>query len=464
MAACIRYRSASQSEAPPVHAVADFAARTLDDPGLRSYTAGVIRQGADTGWTEDRIALTALYFRGEMSLARAMIDEARAGEMTARAWPPFAVDASVSRTARPLENTESRWSESITATITLELGGKRGARVAGARAAALAAQLRLDATAWQVANDARGAVLGAIAADDDLADATAEASALRELTDLLRARYAEGQLPVAEIARAETDARAATVAAVEAEGTRIDARVALARALGVSVGRVDTLRLRATPVSSCTVLDALGAQHGDAVVRDSLATLALEDRADVGVELADYTVADADVRLAVARQYPDLTLGPGLLWDEGIPGWIVNVGLPSLIGGRNRGPIEGAEARRAEQGARVRLLQDSVLEAVDGAVAGCRGVRRLVATADSLVEATQHAVDLADSAFQRGETGRTEIAIAHLALVRATHTRRLAGARRVAAGAALDRATGRWIGLTARGPWPGPPIDSSQTH
>jgi outer membrane protein TolC len=307
-------------------------------------------------------------------------------------------------------------------------------------------------------------VLGAIAADDDVADATAEASALRELTELLRARYAEGQLPVAEIARAETDARAATVAAVAAEGARIDARVALARMLAVGVARVDTLRLRATLVSSCEVLDALGAPYGAPAVRDSLATLALQDRADIGAAIADYTVADADVRLEVARQYPDLTLGPGLLWDQGIPGWIVNVGLPSLIGGRNHGPIDGAEARRAEQGARVRLLQDSVLGAVDGAMAGCRGVRRVVATADSLVEATQHAVDLADSAFQRGETGRTEIAIARLARVRAAHTRRLATARRVAAGAALDRAMGRWIGLTARGPWPAPPIDSGHTH
>jgi outer membrane protein, heavy metal efflux system len=259
---------------------------------------------------------------------------------------------------------------------------------------------------------------------------------------------------LAEVARSEADERADAVAAVDAERARIDARVALAQALGVRFDRVDTLHLRVQLVSSCTLLDSLAARSAIAAVHDSLATMALQARADVGAAIAEYTASDAEVRLEVARQYPDLALGPGLLWDQGIPGWIVNVGLPSLIGGRNRGPIAGSEARRAEQGARVRLLQDSVQSDIDGAVAGCRGVRTVVSTADSLIEATQRAVDLADSAYQRGETGRTERAIARLALVRAEHTRRLAAARRDAAGAALDRATGRWIGLTVRQPWP----------
>jgi hypothetical protein len=53
--------------------------------------------GPDTtaGWAEDRIALTALYFRGDLAVARAAVDEAAAGEMTAGAWPPFAAEGSM---------------------------------------------------------------------------------------------------------------------------------------------------------------------------------------------------------------------------------------------------------------------------------------------------------------------------------------------------------------------------------
>ena len=194
---------------------------------------------------------------------------------------------------------------------------------------------------------------------------------------------------------------------------------------------------------------------------DSLTVKALHGRPDVGVALAEYATANAGVRLEVAKQYPDLTLGPGLLWDQGIPGWIVNVGLPSILSGRNRGPIAAAEARRAAQGARVEVLEDSVQEGIEGAIAGCRGLQHLVATTDSLVVATYEAVDLADSAFQRGETGRTEVAIAQLARARAVHAHRAAAGRYVAAGAFLDRAAGTWIGLTPRGPWPGPSAGDS---
>jgi outer membrane protein, heavy metal efflux system len=456
VAGCIRYRPAPLSGSDPLRAATDFRSRRLDDPGLLAYVGRVLGPDTSAGWTEDRIALAALYFRADLAVARAAVDEATAGVMTAGAWPPFAAEGSLSRTARPLENTESRWSESITATATIELGGKRGARTAGARAEALAARLGLDATAWQLADDARAAELDAIAAERDAADAGVELTEVRALTELQHDRYAEGQLALSELARSETDARAAAVAVVEADREQAGARAALARALGVAFERVETLPLRATAASSCAVFDSLAGQGGETAARESLAVHALRDRPDIGVALAEYTAADASVRLEVARQYPDLTLGPGLLWDQGVPGWIVNIALPSILGGRNRGPIAAAEARRAEQGARVQVLQDSVLSAVESAIAGCRGLQRLVATTDSLVMATRRSASLADSAYQRGETGRTEVAIAQVAEVRSVRAYHAAVARYIAAGATLDRAAGRWIALTPRGPWPGP--------
>jgi outer membrane protein TolC len=95
----------------------------------------------------------------------------------------------------------------------------------------------------------------------------------------------------------------------------------------------------------------------------------------------------------------------------------------------------------------VRVLQDSVVAAVDAGVAMCQGGTVAIATADSLVRDMVRAVDAARAAYDRGETGQTEVAVAELALVRARRVARLARTRRVTAGAALDRARGRWIGL-----------------
>jgi outer membrane protein TolC len=77
-------------------------------------------------------------------------------------------------------------------------------------------------------------------------------------------------------------------------------------------------------------------------------------------------------------------------------------------------------------------------------VALCRVGRGEMTTTDSLVHEVGRAVDAARSAYDRGETGQTEVAVAELALVRARRVARAARTRRVAAGAALDRAVGRY--------------------
>lgn len=456
---CARYYPVRPTTFDTDRAIAGYAARRLDDTAVTRALAAVGDPISDSGWNADQLALAALYFRGELPLARAGFAEAQAAEVTAEVRPFPSVEASVTHTARPLESASAPWSEAITAGFTLELGGKRGARVARARAATLAARLRLEVAAWLLAQEAKGAGLAVLAAEHDASDAGAEADLLATLAGLLRARYAEGRLSLAEIARAEAETQAAQVFVVDAERSRADARLALARALAVPFERVDTLPLRAPRTSGCEAVDSVATATAAVTVpftgemrrrlrtvRDSLALLALRRRPDIGAALADYAVAEGDVRLAVARQYPDLTLGPGLLWDQGIPGWVLNVGLPALIVGRNRGPLAEAQAHRTGQAARVRILQDSVLAAVDSGVVACVGFSPAISATDSLVAATKRQLDVAQAAYDRGETGMTEVAFARLALVRARRTRRLAGARQAGAGAALLRAIGSWTG------------------
>jgi outer membrane protein TolC len=78
----------------------------------------------------------------------------------------------------------------------------------------------------------------------------------------------------------------------------------------------------------------------------------------MGVALAQYAVAEADLRVEITKQYPDLELAPGYSWDQGcIAGsrrWHSN-----LLLNKNKGPIGEAIARRnqvassVESGSRV---------------------------------------------------------------------------------------------------------------
>ena len=330
---------------------------------------------------------------------------------------------------------------SLTTGLTLETGGKRAARIAQARASTLAAELRLESTRWSLAQGARIAAFTSLGADNDVADAKSEFAEQEKLLGLLRARYAEGRISLADLAQAETDVRNATVGITQAKRSRTDARTELSRALGLPLSSIDSLVIRDEARSACDELDPLPA----AILRDSLQTLALTHRFDVGAALADYAVAEAGLRQQIAQQYPDLNIGPGISWDQGVARWLLALGTGQIPLARNRGPIAEAEARRSVQGAHVKVAEDSVIAQVDSAVASCRNTQSEIGAAKSLVASTRELLRIAQAAYTRGETGRTEVALANLALVRVTHVQRQALQRRKLAGSTLEAALGVWL-------------------
>lgn len=436
LSACAHYQRYSPAPLAPAQETARYAARRLDDTALARFLAAHGAQALDSSWDSRQLSLAALYFRADLAQARGALEVARAGEITAGERPYPSVSATTERAARPDEGNSTPWTFSLTAGLALELGGKRAARVEHARAVTLASRLRLEWTAWQIAQSAHLAAATAIAAEADLADARAETEALRELVQLLHGRYAEGQISRGEVARAESDAQTSAVAATQAARSRMEARLELAHALAVPLGSVDTLPLAPDPQPACAT---------DSLTLDSLETMALRARADVGAALADYAAAEADLRLQVAQQYPDIVVGPGIAWEQGVRRWILSLALPSIATDRARGPIAEATAKRAVQAARVTLVQDEALAAVDSSAAACVTARRDVLVADSLVNITREQLRIADLAYQRGETGQTEVAFARLALVRAERVADQARHRIATAGAALESSTGVWL-------------------
>ena len=411
-----------------------YAQRSLADPALvplfRAHDLAV----PDSLWSATQLALAAVYFRPDLTVAQRRITLARAAEITAGVRPYPSVGGTVGRASHATEGRSSPWTFSLNAGFTVERGGKRGARIAQARAATLAAELRGESMLWQTIEAARQDAAIAAAADGDVTDALAELAAQRRAVGLLRARYAEGQLSRTDLARSEADLQSSVVGLTQATRARTDARATLARAVGVPVEQVNAIRVRPEARSACIVADSIG--------MPALEVLALRSRADIGVSLADYAVTEAQLRTQIGQQYPDISIGPGLAWDQGVARWILSLGLPSLPVDRARGPIGEAVARRALQAATVRTVQDSVLADVDSATAMCSQAAQEIAATDSLVDANAGALRSVRATYDRGEIGQTEVALADLALVRAQRTRHQAGQRLVGAGYAVERAVG----------------------
>ena len=427
----------------------EYRARRLDDARLLAWLERWAPAPAARRWSARQLALAALAFRADLARARAEWRAARAGERTAATRPQPGAQGSLERAVSGSEG-QSPWVISLAGLLNVELGGKRGARVQHARARTAIAEAELRSTAWRVVREAEAAAWRLAASEADLTAARREVGALAELEARERARFQEASLSSAELARTGTEVQAARVDAAAAEAALLDARSGLAVALAVPTRALDSVTVGLDSTEDCAALQSRGA--------DSLGALALTARPEMGRALAEYAAAESNVRLEVARQYPDLELGPGFIWDQGVHRWTLALALPNLLGFRNRAAITEAEAARATAGARVAETQETLLGEVETAMSGCRGAMLERAAADSQRVVAEGAATLAQAAYQRGETSGLEPALAALAVVRAERLQEAARARVGSAAEALIASTGNHEALSP-GQWPDPRKD-----
>jgi outer membrane protein, heavy metal efflux system len=445
LAGCMRYTPVPLE--PSNHAAA-YRARSLRDTSLIAWVARWAGRPDGDRWTDRQLAVAALALRSELARARAEWRATVIGERIAGARPAPGAAAGVERAVAGSEGA-SPWVVSLGATLAVELGGKRGARVQQARAESALAEAELRGGAWRIAVDTRAAALALASADAARDDAVREADILGEIATLERARYEEAALTAAELARTASDVQLARGEVAAAEAEAIDARAALAAATALPWKALDSLRVDLVPGTACTSLLAVG--------DDSLAALSLTRRPEIGRALAHYAVAEAGLRLSIARQYPDLELGPGFIWDQGVHRWTLAFALPNLLGLRNRAPMDQARAEREAAAAAVNEAQDDLLGETARAAGRCRGAVLEAAAAEAQVVAARRSAALARAAYERGETSRLDPALADLGALRAERFQRGRASRLAAAAAALEAAMGGPPGEA--GTWPDPRSD-----
>jgi len=443
---CARYQPRPID--PALHAV-EYRARRLSDPSLRAWVARHAGAPEAGRWTDAQLAVVALAHRADLERARRDWLAARAGLAAAGTRPAPGVQADGERAVSGREES-SPWVVSLAGLFTVELGGKRDARLQAARAREAAAEAELALMVAGTLRRVREAALAVRQAEDDRRLAVTAFEAIRRVEERERGRYEEAALGSGEVARTAADAAAARGEAAVADRDALLARADLAGALAVPATELRDLTLEPSPHAGCAWGEATGA--------DSLAALALVRRAEVARALAEYAAAEADLRSRVAARFPDLELGPGFIWDQGVNRWTLALALPALLGIRTRGPIAAAEASRFAAAARVAEVQDDIFAQTVRALEGCRGAAIERAVADSQRVAVARVAALARAAYDRGETGRLELARAELLQARAAAAERAAGRRLERAGLELELAAAEWRGTEAVR-WPDPRVE-----
>jgi cobalt-zinc-cadmium efflux system outer membrane protein len=413
-AACRRFTpvplSADETSAALEH-------RSLSDPGLRAYldrvAPGRVRSWPCRRWDLDALTLAAFYYQPSLGVSRAQWRVAGAGQATAGARP----NPSLLVTPQYVANSPHGvvpWDITSMLDWPIETAGKRDRRIEEATHRTTSARLALDAAAWLVRSDVRARMLDVVASHAQSALRTREYAIRREMGTLLEQRAAAGAASRAEVAPQRAAELQAAVDLSDAERQEGDARSRLAEAVGVPGHALDGVKIEFSLDGQAPDVDRPA---------DELRRTALLERADVRAALADYAAAEAALRLEIARQYPDLRVGPGYEYDQGLNKWaVVGVSIELPVLNRNEGPIGEAEARRAEVAARFLGLQATVLAAFDRALADREQTTVARARTQALLVTAREQLRAAKQAFTHGATDRLGVLDAELLALQAERT------------------------------------------
>ena len=339
-----------------------FQSRRLDAAGLRSYleTNGITATWPLQEWDFKALTLVAFYYHPDLDLARAMLELAKAGKLTAAERPNPTLSATPSYNAS--KGVPTPWLVTAALDIPIETAGKRGYRIAEAGHLTEAARLNVGTVAWQVRSRLRRSLL-------DLYAAREVRSLLKEQqviqTDnliLLENQHVVGAVSAFEVTQARIAADSTRLVLRDAERQQAEARVQVADALGIPSAALEDVHLS---------FDGLTDLPGE-VPADTARRQALLNRPDILSALAEYDASQSALQQEIAKQYPDVHLGPGYEFDQGDNKWSPGISLTLPLLSRNKGPIAAAEARRLQASASFSSLQARVVGDIDRAIAACR--------------------------------------------------------------------------------------------
>lgn len=282
--------------------------------------------------------------------------------------------------------------------LPVELGGKRGARVAVASAQLTRAEIQAAITAADVRLQVTQLYVEAVAAERRAVTARDQARIAGEGLRVAGVRVQAGRASPLEQQRADV-ARINAEANVERQLRLAEAaRANLERRVGQSiVGRLDENLLDRLPGAPA---------YGPAAPVEIAGTLAL------AAANADFTIADAGVRLARANRVPDLNVGPAIrrLEDTNDTAFVFTVSIPIPLFNNGRAAVAQASAQRSQADAQRRVTALDVEQAItDARTAELNAATTARAASGPALAAAQEAARIARIGYREGKFGQLEL-------------------------------------------------------
>lgn len=395
---------------PPARAVADFAARSLEDPGLRAALDKAL-PARGSAWPREKwdradLLFAMLYFNDSVAQGRAAVNVAIAARGTARELPnptlTFASEYANQHDGSPL------WLWGIATDWLLDFGTRRGARISVADLTAEQARYDFTELTWKTRGTLRRGFADMLLAEREVALLESVQSDRDSQLKMAKRQLEVGAAARGDVDRLVGDALLDEQKLNDSRRRASAARSALASAIGVPVRALERVRLEWSQMDDPREISESELQQW----RDE----SLLVRADVRSAVVGYSLAEEALRLEVNKQYPDVRIGPGYTWDHGVKRLQFNLSLTLPLFNRNQGAIAEAEARRVEAGAKLEATVAAAYADIDEGVRQWYLARARLAQAHSgIYDTAQRMYSEMEQGFAAGGNDRTELVAAKIA-------------------------------------------------
>lgn len=373
--------------------------RRLSDPAFRAYvekeTGQAFAMWPPKTWDLTLLSLAALYFNPAMDSARARLEEAESAIVTAGAQPNPTLDVS--------PGVPSPYLFSLDIEFPIETAGKRGLRIRSASESGQAARFDVADEAWTVRSGVRAALLECMLAEHKYALLSAEEKLRTTMADLLRQRLTAGEIGRSELDSAQIALSQSHLERVAAEDEIDQARSKLSAAIGLPVSALQGMAFSwsdlEAPPSEATLTAAQ-------IQRD-----AVLNRMDVQRALAGYLATEANLQLEIAKQYPDVQIGPGYSYEEKQNYFTVGLSVTLPVFNHNQGPIAEAAAKRKEAADIFIETQSKAISQGDEALAAYTAALRELSESDGSLQRSvqKQRAQMVQQAAQVGEEDRVVV-------------------------------------------------------
>jgi len=334
-----------------------------------------------------------------LAAARAQVEEARAGVVTAAAYADGTFVADVAGQSHILNPRSGNASDQGVG-VTLPFPGKTRLRRDAATASLRAAEFNVTQLRQQVAAQAAqayDAILVAIRHREDLKESKELASDFVQKT---QARFQGGTVARVDVVKAETDLAQADNDLISNDRAILTARATLNRIMGRSGG---------APIETTDTLEV----PGPIAAIDALEKAGAASRPEIASLLAQLEGAKAETKLAHDFWKPDFNLTVTRNAADGTPTTFtsgVGIGLPIFFWQHQRGEVAAARHREEELAANIADLRSQVSLDVQTAYANAStALRQAIFIRDHLLPQAREVYRVASVSYGLGGSSALDL-------------------------------------------------------